>query len=253
MKKYQWFLVFSLLISNFLVLIFIVRFLRQKGEASTVSKQEILGLLPEEVMLRDWVKIEKVKPETYFIIYIEPGYETIELDYLSCLGIILGQAIRGDYICALYQKGEIVDELKIPEAYSEIKNYDTMISYKNLKRNMYPQEKLSSSEAEEIEEVKLLDLKDYTGDNKAYEFLLTTSAGGCGFYDGLLVGYDEKENRLIIMSDWIERFRPDNNGEFDYLLECGDHGNDTRIERKYKFNPGIKKFEKVFEKKTPCN
>jgi len=216
-----------------------------------LSSIEIAPVLPEGALLRDYEKLEGVS-NLYLVMYIEKGYQFSSWDYYTCSGSVLGDAIEGIYHLALFKEKAFVSDIKIPFAYKEYSDLPFELSFKNTKGNLYQKGKYPAEEKDELEVVKLLKLEDYTGDGNPYEILLTTTAGGCGFFDGLVAGYDPEMNSVTLYSDWIHRFRPDNDGNFSFLFQCGDHGNNIKIERKYAFDSQEKKFKMTWEKETPC-
>lgn len=222
------------------------------GGERNVSRR-IEAKLAQGDYLREVRKLEGVKPDSFLVVYIEKGYTVEEMSpesAMSCPGEITGQPIRGRYNVALWQSEKMVSDVVVPEAGYNMPNYRLALVYRNIRGNIY--QDFERSDKLEWEVVPLINLRDYTGDGKAEEFLLVTTEGGCGFWDGLVAGYDQITNRVAIYSDWIPRFNPDSNGNFHYLFECGDHGNQTRVEADYKFDRAAKRFIKVAEKETPC-
>lgn len=215
------------------------------------SSMEIEAVLPEGALLRDYEKLEGLR-DAYLVMYIEKGYEFSSWDYYTCPGAILGDAIAGVYHLALLKEGAFVSDITIPSVYMADSELPLELSFKNIKGNLYQTGEYREEERDEVEVVKLLELNDYTGDGKAYEVLLATTGGGCGFFDGLVAGYDPEANGVALYSGWLPRFRPDSSGNFDFLFDCGDHGNETKVERKYAFDKQEKKFKMTWEQKTPC-
>lgn len=212
------------------------------------AKTKLQGLLPENSYIRDYQRLEGVTPDSYLVLYLDDGYEFNEWD-LSCPGMILGKSIAGNYRLSLLQNMKIINTVDIPNVYQ---GSNLELVYKDIfKYYDYDEHKISVDE-KDIPVEKLIDLKDYTGDGLEYEFLLTTTGGGCGFYDGLVAGYDPWEDKVTLFSDWIASLNPDSSGYFYYLFECGNHGNMTRTERKYQFNSDSKKYELIWEKEAPC-
>lgn len=232
------FLIFFVLLST----IWIKSDSRRLQSINKTKEEEILFLLPDGVFLRDYQALSDER-DSHLAIYLEKGYK-FDSWGLSCPGIILGDSIVGKYHLVLIQDARLINDVIIPHAYSE----DTIeLTYKNYKDG-WPTE----NEVKQKEIIKLLDFKDMTGDSFPYEFLLTTTGGGCGFYDSLVGGYDAEENKAVLFSNWLPRFSPNEKGEYYYLFECGDHGNTTRVEEKYAFDKINKTFKRVWEKQTPC-
>lgn len=229
-----------------------------------LARERIEAVLPTGSFLRDYQRLAGLRPETFLILSVEKGYQKDRFDPTanSCPAMILGESVSGRYHLALFRGEKIVDDLSIPNAYNDEQNNQHIplaLSYRNSQANLEPEPTKEcvypndqTTECLTMKEVKLLDLKDYTGEGQPLEFLLTTTAGGCGFYDRLAAGYDPQSGKLLIYSDWLERFNPNSQGESNYLLDCGDHGNNTRLERKYKFNPTEKKFKLIWERQTAC-
>jgi hypothetical protein len=216
----------------------------QKRPSDISSGENLIrSFLPEGSILRDYQQIPGKKNE-YLVIYVEKGYEFNSWE-ISCPGEILGDSIIGDYHLVLIQDSKLINDIPIPPAYSG--DHKLELTYKNYSDGWV------NYESKHKEIIKLLNLKDLTGDKSSYEFLLTTTAGGCGFYDGLVGGYDPEKNLATLYSGWIPRFSPDENGEFIFLFECGDHGNLTRTEKEYHFNKDLNTYEVVKDTETPCN
>jgi hypothetical protein len=238
--------------ASLVVILFVGIMVLQKSPKVLVPKNienEIKEILPEGSFLRDYQKLEGVKPDSYLVVFIDEGYEFNESG-LSCPGMILGLAIQGDYHLALIQDMQLVNSFQLASVYDD---HDLELVYKDIWSHLNFDTDEFEIEKEDIEIEKLLDLRDFTGDGKEYEFLLITTGGGCGFFDGLVAGYDEDRNKVVTYSKWIPRFSPDEKGEFDFLFECGDHGNMARLEKKYEFNEQAKEFEMVWEKETDCS
>ena len=215
-------------------------------------EKRISRSLPSDSLLRDYKKLEGITPESYLVVYVEKGYEIDEsvCTYLSCPGTILGRSIKGEYHLVLYQRGSIVNDVTVQQAY---KGYPLELVYQNSKENLYEKGEYLEGQKNELELVDLIKLEDYTGDGKAYEFLFLTTGGGCGFYDGLVAGYNDQRNEAVLYSGWVSRFQPNNQGGFNYLFDCGDHGNMLKIEKKYQFDPETEKYELIWEQETPCD
>ncbi len=215
------------------------------------SFEQLQSVLPEGTLLREFTYIPGVTPTSYLLLYVEKGNKLDDWGYDSCPGMILGVAIAGNYHLALFQNGTVISDVKIPKP----SDYDDATSlelvYKNTKENIFGLD-ANASDANEVIVASLLQLKDYTGEGKKYEVVFTTTQGGCGIFDGLVAGYDPEDNKVRLYSDWIPRFSPNSSGEFNYLFECGDHGNVTRIEETYEFDKSAKKFIQTSHKETPC-
>lgn len=216
-----------------------------------VSSNTLLAALPRGVLLRDFEKLKNGSKNAYLVIYVEPGYKFDSWGYDSCPGIILGDSLSGVYHLVLIQDNKVVNDVILPYAINDGKGA-LELSFKNKKMYTLKKGTFPESEQDDIIDVKLLQLEDYTGDGKPYEFLLTTTGGGCGFFDGLVAGYDPAANKAVLYSGWIPRFIPDSKGNASYVFDCGDHGNMTRVEAKYGFDPATKKFKKLSEVKTVC-
>jgi hypothetical protein len=220
-----------------------------------ISIPDFQKILPEGVFIRETASISGIQPPAYVVLYIEKSYQIDPeaTDYHSCPQGILGQAINGIYHLALYQSGTIKSDIKLPGSYNIYNNKDFLaLAYRNAKYNLYPQATFVPDEDSKLEQVKLLNFEDMNGDGKPYELLFTTTAGGCGFFDGLVIGFDPNSNTLKQLSDWWPRFHPDSAGNFYYLFECGDHGNQTRNEAWYTFDPKANRYKVVNKKDTPC-
>lgn len=241
-------------------LLFPHKIIQTQVECPLDIKTEIEKLLPDEAYLRDCTEIplwlaplDSHNPhnrDLYLVVYIESGYQTFSYGFNSCPGEIMGIALRGNYHLALFQNNQIIDDIALP-----IPDYQDQLElpYLNTKENLYEKGEYLEKEKNKLEKVKLLTLKNYTGSNRDLDFILTTTGGGCGFHDSLVAGYDEGQNKIILYSDWIGGLNPDRNGESYILSSCGNHGNTVQSEIKYKFNPTSKKFEKIYEKETPCD
>jgi len=206
-------------------------------ESGGSIEEKIKRVLPAGAFLRDYSQLGEVSPETYLVIYVEEGYQVSE-DYPgpwpSCPAEILGEyPIKGMYHLVLFRNGKLEGDVVIPTYEEEY----VLLPYQDVDREVSP----------------LIKLADYTGDGKEFEILLTTTSGGCGFFDGIVVGYDLDTQKLLLYSDWLPRFQPDASGKFEYLFECGDHGNETRVEEEYGFNGQTKRYEKTSQRKTDCN
>ena len=225
------------------------------GGPFKAPEQRIAASLPKGAFLRDFKRLDRIGPEAFLVIYIEKGYEaddwyTDALQYVSCPGEIMGQAIRGKYRLAVWRGGKLIGDMEIPAAGYNLAGYRLGLVYKNIRGNIY--QDLNRPDRDKLDGVPLLVMRDYTGDGRENEFLLKTTEGGCGFWDGLVAGYDEKTDRPVVYSDWIFRLNPDKDGNFKLLFECGDHGNTTRLEEWYEFDEGVERFEKVRGKETLC-
>jgi hypothetical protein len=217
-------------------------------------RNSMLKVIPKGAILRDYVKMEDTKVTAYLLIYVEKGYTMEDVNaesLMSCPGEINGQPIRGNYHLGLFENNKLVNEVPIPgEPYDNTGELLPLV-YRNTKGNIYSDP--NRPDKLETEVVPLLVLKDYTGDSLPFEFLLKTTEGGCGFWDGLVGGYDPETNKAVIYSDWIQRLSPDDKGYFHYLFDCGDHGNDVKVEQDYQFSPAAKRFIQTSEKKTSCS
>jgi hypothetical protein len=211
------------------------------------QKESLQNLLPRDALLRDFAQTTDGKT---LMLYAEPGYKPENWDFYSCPGGVLGKAVVGKYHIALVQNGKIVNDVLIPGSYQDDGNVS--LTVQNIKSNLLKVGEYPESEKNTLMDVKLLELRDLTGDGKVNEFNIFTTGGGCGFYDGLVGGYDEESDSVVLYSGWFPQFSPDGNGNYYYLFECGNHGNNTRYEAKYQFNQILKKFEKYWEKSTPC-
>jgi len=216
-----------------------------QNKSSTVSDQEnlIKSLFPNGSFLRDFQKVPG-QNNTYLAIYIESGYQFNSWE-LSCPGMILGDSIIGKYHLSLIQNGQIINDLTLPEFYDN--NNRLELTYKN-----YTDGWPSEGETKQKEIIKLLDFQDLTGDGLDYEFLLTTTTGGCSLYNRLVGAYDPDQNKAVLYSNWLFRFEPDSSGKSYYLFDCGDHGNEKKIEKQYQFNKTTKTYEVIWEKENPC-
>lgn len=223
----------------------------------TTISEKITSLLPKGSFLRDYEKVFGITPESYLVIYVEPGYK-MDLPpsgnlpyYLSCSEVSVGQGIEGTYHLALLQDGKIKNDLVIP-ADGKIGNRQ-VLSYKNTKENIYGYGKVSDSEKYVLEETKLLKLSDYTGDGRADEFDLSAPAEGCFSPARLIAGYDPDRQQAVLYSDWmVIDSSPQSNGQAHWLFDCGNHGNSIREEKTYTFDPQTKKFKLTDSKSTPC-
>jgi len=208
-------------------------------------REELESVLPVGTFLRDFKEVGQSK---YLTIYSEPDYRIGDENYenLSCPTMILGQAIIGDYHVALVEDGNIISDVEIPT----LANFesDDMLALVYINRDY---EDYENYENDNLRVVNLIDLKDYTGDGKANEFILTTTSGGCGFYENIVAGYDDSADAVKLYSDWIMRFDPVAGKAYD-LIDCGNHGSDVRIEKWWEFNENKGKFELVDEKITEC-
>ncbi|HUW21600.1 MAG TPA: hypothetical protein VMW41_02920 [Candidatus Bathyarchaeia archaeon] len=250
-KKHHQIILISLFLVALILTIIYLKNSKQK-EPRLSEEESISALLPEGVFLRDYQRVPNVGHELMLVLYIEKDYQFSPWSFESCPGAILGKAIRGQYHLALVNSQQLIDDIAVPAAYVESQPSGLELAYENTKENLYPVGQYDNKDKDQLETVKLLKLQDYTGDNQEYEFLLTTTAGGCGFWDGLVAGYDPVDKKLVLYSGWLPRLKPNQKGEFDYLFDCGDHGNQTRVESRYQFNPQTKEFEKVWEKETDC-
>ena len=195
--------------------------------------------------LRDFKKLDKDK---YIVVYLEQEYRLGDPNYknISCPTQILGQAMIGDYHAALVEDGKIISDVNVPNLANFESEDKLALVYVN-----YDYEDYRDATKNKLKVEELIDLKDYTGDGNANEFILTTTSGGCGFYENLVVGYDVSTDSVRLYSDWIGRFDPVAGRAYD-LFECGDHGSDTRVEKWWEFNEDIEKFILVNEKITEC-
>lgn len=211
---------------------------------------QIKKALPQGSFLREIKKLADRGGNIWLVIYIEKGYtiqQRTAQQMESCTGEITGQPITGRYMLALYENNKLINEVIIPPVGS---NSFLDLVYKNIRENTSGD--YAEADKLKVEQVSLINFSEMTGDGAADEFLLKTSTGGCGAWYGLVAGYDSRSDRAVIYSDWIPRFMPDNMGNFHYLLDCGDHGNKTRIDEDYAFNKDLNKFIKTGEKATVC-
>lgn len=208
------------------------------AKRDTGIESKIQVTIPDNSLLRDFAKIEGVKPDTYLVVYVDNGWQTHNWldDGNSCPGEILGEAIAGDYYAAIWQNGKLVNRVAIPRYTDQ----PLELVYRNI-------------EGGELSRKKLMEFTDLTGDGKPYELRLLTTEGGCGLWYGLVAGYDPETNQVKLYSDWIYQFNPDEKGEYYADFNCGNHGNQTRHESWYKFSQSEKKFMLAEEKYTPCN
>jgi len=222
-----------------------------------IISERINSLLPKGSFLRDYEKVAGITPESYLVVYVEPGYKT-DLPpsgdppyYLSCPEVSVGQGIEGTYHLALLQNGKVKNDLVIP-ANGKVGNRQ-ILSYKNTKENIYGYGKVPDKEKSSLEEVKLLKMSDYTGDGKTYEFDISAPVVGCFSPARLVAGYDPDSKQAMLFSDWIAiDGSPDNNGQAHWLFGCGNHGNDLRQEKTYVFDRQTKRFRMTDEKFTAC-
>ena len=248
MKKY-W--IISILLTIFILTL--LTFYRYKILRETKISQQLSNpvqkLIQEGSLLRDYQEIPGVD-NSYLVIYIKPGYTFNTWDY-SCPGFMLQDSIIGEYHLALVQDNKIINDLVIPLS-SVSQAYQTDGKLELIYKNKFTGNGLGEVNIEDRVVQKLIEFKDLTGDGQPYEFLLTTTGGGCGFNESIVGAYDPEENQAILYSDWIMRFQPDENGESYYLFECGDHGNEIRQEARYKYDANLKKFVKYWELSTSC-
>jgi hypothetical protein len=214
-------------------------------------QDQIQNLLPQGSFLREVELVPRSNPKQYLFLYLDPGYRIHDWDYSSCPGGILSQALAGSYRLGLFQENKIVSQIVLPPAYTDPSNTISQsleLAYQT--QNQSPSDASPSAVTPQV--AKLLNFADYTGDGRQYEVLFTTTNGGCGFYDGLVAGIDTTQKKLNLYSNWIPRFNPDNKGIFNYLFDCGDHGNTTKVQKQYRYNPAKKYFEVVAQTETPC-
>lgn len=213
-------------------------------------KKNIEKILPAGAFLRDYKKLNGAGDNAYLVIYVEKDFTVDKTEgeaLLSCPGEIVGQPIKGKYHLELIENYKTINDVSIPYYMDR----DLALVYRNIKANIYGN--FNRKDGMEMEGVPLLVLKDYTGDEKPFEFLIITSEGGCGFWNGLVAGYDPDTNKAVLFSDWIHNLNPNNKGYFQYLFDCGNHGNQTRVEEDYQYSPTVKWFIKTGERQTPCS
>ena len=147
-------------------------------------------------------------------------------------------------ILIIIEDGKIISDLKIPN----LANFESEEKLALVYINKYGE----SVNSDSVRVISLIVLKDLTGDGKTGEFILTTTSGGCGFYENIVVGYDESANAVKLYSDWIMRFNPVAGKAYD-LFECGNHGSEDRVQKWWEFDENIEKFKLVDDKITPCS
>lgn len=231
----------------------------------------IEALLPENSFLREVELIPGVSPESYLLIYIEdPKFDEAQEDpnrmiYMSCPEVTEGQAIDGIYHLALFQNNSIVNDKIIPVGGVATDNLEPRqkLVFKNTKINifwMFNGSEPSKQEEYNLEQVKLINFKDYTGDGQKYEFKLTGATFPCGHTEFLVAGYDKKNNETVIypivenqdIFYWWDNFDPDSTGKAEWRFQCGDHGNDVEEYKLYQFDADKGNYILTENKETPC-
>jgi len=229
------------------------------------------NLLPKDVFLRDIQQI----PGTdglYLGLYVDKFAininETDEsLPYMICPEQNYGAvSITGDYYIFIMNNDKIVDKLLIPQSGSELKFSSTSTSItltlKNTKINnfyLYGEPEPTEKDSGDIVRVNLIKFNDYTDDGKNHEFNLLGNYINCGHNEYLIAGYDNKNNKAIIypiINDeekyyWGDNFIPRGN-IIDYKLECGDHGNETDINRVYKYDDKLSGYKLISKSERAC-
>lgn len=212
-------------------------------------RQSLSFWLPKGAFIREIVKIPRTWPNKYLAIWIEPGYtrtpdeDSASYSYFEfggCQEEFLGQYISGHYHLGVFSLGLLLQDLKIPYQ-QDNKDIPLPLTWNKMVNNDI-----------HLIQQQLIQLEDLTGDGEPSEFALYTTQGRCGFWESMVFGFDTRSQKLVQYSDWIERFRPNSQGEVDTLFECGDHGNQMRQKRHYKFNALEKKLNLVSETLTDC-
>jgi hypothetical protein len=226
-------------------------------------------------VLRDLVKIPG--QEKYLGVYVE-NYEVIENtnfdNYIACGEDIAGQIqIKGDYVLFMFDGEKIYRALKIPDYDDEFAG-KVSFSLLNTKANNFYFYGGSESDGEEIERSNLINFKDYTGDGLEHEFLLTGQRLACSHLTRGVAGYDVKFDEPIFYNInkslyhvdyeywatqnspddfyWVNRFKPDSNGDVEIIWQCGDHGAVTQETDRYIYNDQSKEYQRIYHGEEAC-
>jgi hypothetical protein len=243
--------------------------------------RNITKQIPQKAFLREYKKLEDVKKNCYIGLYVinykEPTTPIIPPRnsdesnpptnyFLDCISATNGQTLSGDYYAFIYKNGKITSSVKLPKPaeldtiplflclYNTPSNINDQYDYEG--KNTNNKEVLSNNTLKKVDLIQLMDL---TGDGKKNEFLLSINYSGCGFRDHLVVGYNEKKDKVMVypvaengyIQYWCERFVP-KKGFASVVYGCGDHGNDTYIRNDYRFNPQKDLYENVYSEKKVC-
>lgn len=236
---------------------------------------KVFQQLPSDYFLRDLQKIPG--QEKYLGIYIK-NYNTIEHpnfdNYITCGGDIAGPIqIEGDYVLFMFDGENIYKNLQIPD-YGDVFAEDVSFSLLNTKENNFYFYGGPESDSKEIERSNLINFKDYTGDGLEHEFLLTGQRLACSHLTKGVAGYDVKFdepifyniNKSLYHADyeywttqnspddfyWVDKFKPDSNGDVEIIWQCGDHGAVTQETDRYIFNDQSKEYQRIYHGEEVC-
>lgn len=238
-----------------------------QDDSELVGMVEVL--LPEGAFFRDYTRISGT--DKVLVVYIL-DYEITkqyppDIYENTCPGEVNGQTITGEYHLSLVENSRIINDVKLPIE-SRIGNITTRLGiiYRQLNEIIHwnfngpkPEDK---KEALEMSEVHLLDLKDYTGDGKPYEFQIEVYVAGCGHVEVLTAGYSPKRDEAIVFpiigkepTDpyyWHDNFFPDETGTVNWDFKCGDHANTIYAREKFVFNQTIEAFVMTAYERISC-
>ena len=169
-----------------------------------------------------------------------------------------------NYFAFIFKKNKIRPVIKIPPLDSTEGLFNSIWLYNTPANNcvyfIYKDkthdcdEKLSTSILERIDLINSLDL---TGDNKKNEFIITGTQIMCGYTYRLIVGYNEKYNKIMMYpvavegNYWVFRFIP-RGGKCSVEILCGDHGGDTYTRKDYKFDNKKSRYNLIYDENKEC-
>ncbi|MBS3789015.1 hypothetical protein KGY79_12575 [Candidatus Bipolaricaulota bacterium] len=234
---------------------------------STVAKR-IKNLLPEGAFLRDYSIIsEKDKVLVLYILDYEIAKKYRPDAYITCPGQVHGQPIEGIYYLGLIENNKMVNSIKLPtKSRVETTPGKLEIVYRQLNETIHrkyngPKPK-SEKEAMEMSVVRLLNLKDLTGDGRPYEFQVEVYVSGCGHVEVLTAGYSPYRNEAIVFPIigreptepyyWHDNFLPDETGTVNWEYKCGDHASTIYAHEKFEFNQTIEAFVMTEYERISC-
>jgi hypothetical protein len=235
---------------------------------SELLKGHIEKLLPQGAMLRDFVAIPSTNKA--LVIYIQDPVIEPEDDpdvYLyTCPGQVHGQPITGEYHLALFMNERFVNDVIIPDDESGLSTRRQGIVFRQVKGLLHRyddhHQPLDEDEADQLVEVKLLNLKDLNGDGLPHEFQLKMYLAACGHVQVLTAGYSARQEKAMaypIVEQgnqdpyyWHDNFYPDKNGTVHWRFLCGDHANNIDARKTFEFDQDREAYVLTSHSETPC-
>ena len=193
------------------------------------------------------------------VLYIRNGRRgTATLDDLqTCPGQVEGVPLAGSYSLALFVKNKLVNEVDLESPDGE----PLRLPLRNLvtsNNSLYGGRKPRSvADDTKIEPTKLVNLRDVTGDGKAWEFRLAGGYESCGHFSTILAGYSPLTGRAAIFpveidaksTKWTTNVFPSPATQavspLRWVWPCGDHGSETEDRLTITFDPAIETWKGV--------